>query len=159
MKNRLLIRALCAAGLLLASTSWAQFIVPGSNLVVDGIPPIESALVDKVAAYTDFKPTGIVAWHPAKPGMLIRRRAGNANQLHYLASPGLQPEQITDFPDAVNGATFQPKKGEYILFNKATGGDEVFRIYRMDLASKVVTPVSDEKERAAAPTWNREYGA
>ncbi len=155
MKHRHLMRALCAAGLLLASTSWAQFITPGSNLVVDGIPAIESALADKVAAYTDFKPTGIVAWHPAKPGMLIRRRAGNANQLHYLASPGAEPQQLTDFPDAVNGATFQPKKGEYILFTKSNGGDEVFRIYRMDLATKAVTPVSDEKERAAAPAWTR----
>jgi dipeptidyl aminopeptidase/acylaminoacyl peptidase len=155
MKHRYLGRPLCAVGLLLASTAWAQFITPGSNLVVDGIPPIESALADKVAAYTDFKPTGILAWHPAKPGMLIRRRAGNANQLHFLANPGAEPQQITDFPDAVNGATFQPRRGDYILFTKANGGDEVFRIYRMDLTTKAVTPVSDEKERAAAPAWNR----
>ena len=140
---------------LLCASAHAQFITPGSNLVIDGIPPISDELVAKVQAYTEFKPSGIVAWHPAKPGMLIRKRATNSNQLHYLASPGAVPEQITDFPDAVNGATFQPKKGEYILFNKASGGDEVFRIYRMDLASKTVTPISDEKERAASPTWNR----
>lgn len=133
----------------------AQFIKPGSNLVIDGIPPISEELVAKVHAYTDFKPSGIVAWHPAKPGMLIRKRATNSNQLHYLSAPGAAPEQLTDFPDAVNNASFQPKKGEYILFNKASGGDEVFRIYRMDLASKTVTPISDEKERAGNPVWNR----
>ena len=65
------------------------------------------------------------------------------------------PNSLTDFPDAVGGATFQPKKGEYILFEKGSGGNEVFRIYRMDLATKAVTPISDEKERASAPSWNR----
>ncbi|MEP7154654.1 MAG: S9 family peptidase [Betaproteobacteria bacterium] len=147
-----------AAALLCAfsfGTTYAQNITPGTNLVIDGIPPISNELVAKVQAYTEFKPSAIVAWHPSKPGMLIRKRANNSNQLHFLASPGAVPEQLTDFPDAVNGATFQPKKGEYILFNKATGGDEVFRIYRMDLATKTVTPISDEKERAGAPTWNR----
>ncbi|MEO8101009.1 MAG: prolyl oligopeptidase family serine peptidase [Betaproteobacteria bacterium] len=147
---------------LIASAAWAfaalahaQFVTPGSNLVIDGVPPISNELVAKLQAYTEFKPSAIVAWHPAKPGMLIRKRATNSNQLHYIASPGVAPEQITDFPDAVNAASFQPKKGEYILFTKSNGGDEVFRIYRMDLANKSVTPISDEKERASAPTWNR----
>ena len=147
---------------LIATVTWAlvavahaQFVSPGSNLVIDGVPPIPSELANKLQAYTEFKPSAIVAWHPAKPGMLIRKRATNSNQLHYVVSPGAEPEQLTDFPDAVNAASFQPKKGEYILFTKSSGGDEVFRIYRMDLASKSVTPISDEKERASSPTWNR----
>jgi len=146
-----------AATLAIAAAPLAsgQFLTPGSNLVIDGVPPISNELVAKVQAYTEFKPSAIVAWHPSKPGVLIRKRATNSNQLHYVATPGSVPEQLTDFPDAVSGASFQPKKGEYILFEKSSGGNEVFRIYRMDLATKVVTPVSDEKERAASPSWNR----
>ncbi len=133
----------------------AQYLTPGANLVIEGVPPISTELVNKVQAYTEFKPSSIVAWHPSRPGVLIRRRASNSNQLHYVATPGGVPEQLTDFPDAVGGATFQPRKGEYLLFEKSSGGNEVFRIYRMDLATKAVTPISDEQERAASPSWSR----
>ena len=155
MRKDLIARITGIACIFVCTVGNAQFLTPGSNLVIDGVPPISSELAAKVQAYTEFKPSAIVAWHPAKPGMLIRKRATNSNQLHYLATPGGVAEQITDYPDAVNSATFQPKKGDYILFNKASGGDEVFRIYRMDMATKAVTPISDEKERASTPTWNR----
>ncbi|MEQ1515362.1 MAG: S9 family peptidase [Usitatibacteraceae bacterium] len=138
-----------------ATTAHAQFIKPGDNLVIDGVPPISEELAAKVRAYTDFKPSSIVAWHPTQSALLIRTRLNNTLQLHLVSSPGEKPVPLTDFPDAVSGASFQPKKGEYVLFEKANGGDEVFQIFRMDLATKTVTPISDAKERASAPSWNR----
>jgi dipeptidyl aminopeptidase/acylaminoacyl peptidase len=146
---------LFAALLSAAIAAQAQFLKPGSNLVIDSIPPIPEEMIAKIAPYTEFRPAAMVAWHPAKPGMLVRVRAGNTNQLHYVESPGAKPEQWTDFPDAVSSATFQPKKGEFILFEKGAGGNEVFRIYRMDLATKVVTPISPDGERANFNAWNR----
>ena len=133
-----------------------QFLKPADNLVIDGVPPISEELVAKVQAYTDFKPASIVAWHPAQPALLIRTRLNNTLQLHLVSSPGTKPVPLTDFPDAVSGASFQPKKGEYILFEKANGGDEVFQIFRLDLATKTVTAISDPKLRASAPSWNRQ---
>jgi dipeptidyl aminopeptidase/acylaminoacyl peptidase len=134
----------------------AQYITPAANLVIENIPPIPEALTKKVEAYTQFKPSAIIAWHPTDGSILIRMRLNNSNQLHLVKSPGAKPEPLTDFQDAVSNATFQPKKGEYLLFARATGGDEVFRIYRMDLKSKTVTPISPEGERAGGPAWNRE---
>ncbi len=151
MKQRFLIGVLLAA----AATAHAQFLKPGGNLVIDGIPPIPEDLVAKIAPYTEFKPAAMIAWHPSRPGILVRMRAGNTNQLHYIESPGAKPEQWTDFPDAVSGASFQPRKGEYLLFEKGSGGNEVFRIYRLDLATKMVTPVSPDGERANFNGWNR----
>ncbi len=133
----------------------AQFITPASNLVIENIPPISETLTKKVAAYTQFKPSSIIAWHPLDGSILVRARLNNSNQLQRVASPGAKAEALTDFADAVSNATFQPTKGEYLLFERANGGDEVFRIYRLDVASKIVTPVSPEGERASAPSWNR----
>jgi dipeptidyl aminopeptidase/acylaminoacyl peptidase len=134
----------------------AQFITPTSNLVIENIPPISEALTKKVDAYTQFKSSSIIAWHPTDGSILVRSRLSNSNQLQLVKSPGAKPEPITDFQDAVSNASFQPKKGEYLLFERANGGDEVFRIYRMDLPTKTVTPISPEGERAGAPSWNRE---
>ena len=132
-----------------------QFLKPTDNLVIDGVPPISEELVAKVRAYTDFKPSTIVAWHPAQSALLIRTRLSNTLQLHLVSGPGMKPVPLTDFPDAVSGASFQPTKGDYLLFEKASGGDEVFQIFRLDLATKTVTAISDPKLRASAPSWNK----
>ncbi len=156
MKKSAFLR-LTAAGIFFACSglSYGQFITPTSNLVIENIPPISVALTQKVEAYTQFKPSSIIAWHPQDGSILVRMRLNNSNQLHLVKTPGAKPEPLTDFADAVSNATFQPTKGEYLLFTRATGGDEIFRIYRLDLASKIVTPVSPESERASSPAWNR----
>ena len=140
---------------LAATSAHAQFLKPADNFVIDGLPPISEELVAKVKAYTDFNSSSIVAWHPTQSALLIRSRLKNTQQLHLVSGPGMKPLPITDFADAVSAASFQPKKGDYLLFQKASGGDEVFQIYRLDLASKMVTAISDAKERASAPSWNR----
>ena len=132
----------------------AQFLRPTDNFVIDGVPPISEELVGKVQAYTDFKPSSVVAWHPTLSSMLIRTRINNSMQLHLVSAPGVKPVPVTDFPDGVSGASFQPHKGEYVLFEKARRGNGVLQIYRLDLAAKTLTAISDSKERAGTPTWN-----
>ena len=120
------------------TSAHAQFLKPADNLVIDGVPPISDELVAKVQAYTDFKPSSIVSWHPTQSTLLIRTRLANTLQLHLVSSPGSKPVPITDFPDAVSGASFQPKKGEYILFEKSRSGDEVLQIFRLDLLKVLI---------------------
>src|SRR6185436_2705589 len=48
----------------------------------------------------------------------------------------------TDFPDSVGSAAYQPTTGDYFVFARAEGGNEVFRIYRQDIATKAVTPLT-----------------
>jgi dipeptidyl aminopeptidase/acylaminoacyl peptidase len=151
--KRVRLAAIVVAGTVV-SAAWAQYVAPTANLVVENIPPIPEALVKKVEAYTEFKPSSIVAWHPTEGSVLIRKRHKNSNQLHIVRSPGAAPVALTDFSDAVNNASFQPKRGDYMLFERANGGDEVYRIYRMNLTSKEVVAVSPEGERASAPSWN-----
>ena len=146
---------LVAATVLLISAAQAQFLLPNENLVADGIPPIPSEIAEQVTAFGNFSSASIAAWHPAQNAMLIRTRANSTTQLFMLSKPGARPEPLTDFPDAVAGVTFRPKTGEYLIFQKARGGDEVFQLFRMDLATKFVEPISDANERASVPAWNR----
>ena len=140
---------------LLISSAHAQFLVPNENLVVDGIPPISIETVEKISAFGSFSSASMAAWHPAQNAMLIRALGKSTTQLFMQIKPGASPEPLTDFPDAVAGATFRPKTGDYIIFQKARDNDEAFQLFRMDLAAKVVVPISDANERAGAPVWNR----
>jgi len=146
------------AALLLSQWAYAAdsaFLTPGENLVLDGIPPIPAEFADRVRAFGSFSSAGMVAWHPSGESMLIHTRQKSTTQLFLLAKPGARPEPLTDLADAVSGGTFQPGKGEYVLFQMGSGGDEVYRIYRMDISGGRVEPVSIAGERAAPPTFNR----
>jgi hypothetical protein len=85
-----------------------------------------------------------------------RRRLTATNQVHLVTEPGATPVPLTDYPDAVPGASYQPRAGKYFIFGKAEGGNEVFRGYRQDLATKEVTPFTPEGERVSSLRFSRD---
>ncbi len=150
-------RGLAAALLLVAFATRAEgeFVAPPASLVLDGIPPIPAEIAAKTKPYTEFRPAAMLAWHPERREVLVRTRLGNADQLHRVAEPGAAPEPLTDHPDAVSGGSYEPRSGKWILFERGTGGDEVFRIHRYDVATKEIVALSPEGRRASEPKWNR----
>jgi protease II len=152
------------AFILLASTflacqgAYAQgdVVTPPPALILDSVPSIPSELAAKINPYAEFRPHGLLSWHPQRREVLVRRRLNATTQVHLVTEPGAAPQPLTDFSDAVGNAAYQPTSGSYFLFARASGGDEVFRIYRQDIATKAVTPLSPEGVRASAPVWNRQ---
>ena len=143
---------LCAAAL--AAAAQEEFLTPPKNLVLDGVPPVPAAIAARVAPYTEFKPSGMLDWHPQRREILVRQRLANTNQLHRVDDPGQPPVPITDFPDAVSGGRYEPKSAAYVLLSGSEGGSEVFRIRRHDPATRETVPVSPEGERAGEPQWS-----
>jgi dipeptidyl aminopeptidase/acylaminoacyl peptidase len=144
----------CAAPASTVRPITGEAIVPNSNLFIDGIPPLPKSIQDRVEKYTDFRGFGFVDWHPTSRQMLVSHRTGSVSQLFRVTAPGAKPEQVTDFAERVSNAKFEPKEGKYIVFERAKGGNEVGQIYRMDLASKAVTLLSDENQRHSIGAWN-----
>jgi dipeptidyl aminopeptidase/acylaminoacyl peptidase len=130
-------------------------VAPNANLKVQGIPPIPRALVDEVARYTDFRGHAFVDWHPSRREMLVayRKPGGNTTQIHRLASPNAPPEPLTDFADPVRKASYEPLTGDSIVFERSNGGDEADQIYRMDLATRQVSAVSEPDQRHDIQGW------
>lgn len=148
-------RILPLVAALFAGAALAENITPPTSLVIDGVPPISDELIAKVAPYSDFRAHALVSWHPARREMLVRGRLNATNQIQLVTAPGVKPEPLTDYPDAVNFATFHPTTGDYFVFARAEGGNETFRLYRQDIAAREVTPVSPEGERASSLEWTR----
>ena len=153
---RIRVSALCLL-LLLAPVASAQdkFLVPGDNLIIDGVPNIPQSLADKVARYTDFRPALFADWHPTKPDMLILTRAGDTVQVHHVDKPLATPKQITSEKDSIAGAWYEPREGKYFVFMKGAGGSERFQLYRQDFDTGKTTLLTDGKSRNSAPKWSR----
>jgi dipeptidyl aminopeptidase/acylaminoacyl peptidase len=143
--------------LLLVATRQPTFagdLTPADNLVVDGIPNIPSAIIEGVGRYTEFRSAGFSGWHPKKLEMLISTRFGDVPQIHLVKMPGGARMQLTFFPERVTGASFQPKHGEYFVFQKDVGGGEWFQNYRYDFATGNVTLLTDGKSRNTLGSWS-----
>src|SRR5215213_8018290 len=133
----------------------SRILEPGSNLVIQNLPSIPIELVESVKKYTETKSVSASNWHPVKREILVGKRSGNATQVHLLSTPLGELKQLTNFPDPVNGGTWQPKTGDYFLFFKATGGNEISQLYRYDAASGEITRLTtDDKKRIGGGPWS-----
>jgi dipeptidyl aminopeptidase/acylaminoacyl peptidase len=157
MHNRLI--ALLLAGLLsaCATAPSRRVLEPNSNLLAQGIPPIPMSLVDRVAKYTDFRGHGFVEWHPTNNEMLVaHRKAGdNVPRIYRLERPLGELQQLTDGAEPVTRASWEPRQGRYIVFERSTGGDEADQIYRLDLATRQSTLLTNPDEAHAIVGWVR----
>jgi dipeptidyl aminopeptidase/acylaminoacyl peptidase len=148
---------LTAATLVVVGGAFAQeaFVAPPPALIVDGIPPITASLATTLGRYGEFRPSAMLSWHPQRREILVRRRLDATTQVHAVAGPGNAPRPLTDFSDAVGYAAYQPTTGHYFVFARGEGGNEVFRLYRHDIATQAVTPLTPGGVRVAGIAWNR----
>jgi dipeptidyl aminopeptidase/acylaminoacyl peptidase len=140
----------CAAACASLATLTAQ--VP-DNLVVEGIPPMTAELRRDAGRYLEFRSAGFNSWHPVRREMIVSTRFADSTQLHLVKSPGGARRQLTFFPDPVAGGSFQPKRGDFIVFAQDIGGGEFYQLYRLDLADGRVTLLTDGKSRNSGPAW------
>jgi len=130
-------------------------VAPNPNLRVQGIPPVPVSLVEQVARYTDFRGHDLIEWHPVRRELLVshRRAGGSTLQLFRVAAPMADPEPLTDFGEPVRRATWEPRRGDYLVFARSNGGDEADQLYRLDLDSRQVTLLTDPTRRHAIEAW------
>jgi len=125
----------------------ADVVAPNANLKAEGIPPIPAAIVDKVALYTEFRPTAAVSWHPTARELVVARRAGNVAQLFRVAKPGDAPRQLTDFAEPVRRGTYWPKAPDTLVFARDTGGNEQGQLYRLAPGASEPVLLTDARRR------------
>jgi dipeptidyl aminopeptidase/acylaminoacyl peptidase len=137
-------------------------VTPNANLVVQGIPPVPQSLADAIGRYNDFRGHAFADWHPTQREMLVSHRKAGANtaQIFRVTAPLSEGEQLTEGADPAGRATYEPRTGKYIVFERATGGNEVAQIYRLPLGQPGAQPVllTSPNERHAINTWLRKSG-
>jgi len=160
MHARPLALSLAALAALAAGTVCAQepvFPAPAA-MVLENVPPVPASVAASIGRYNDFKPTAFATWHPKKLEMILVRRHNNTPQLFGIAKPGAPLTLLTDYPEPVRGARYQPRLGNYYIFNKDVGGNEVFRSYRRDAGSAEAVPVTPDGQRVQSTSLSQKSG-
>lgn len=110
-------------------TALAEAVRIAEALELEGIPRFER---HALGSEQDAPSVRFIGWHPQRAEMLVITRSGASPQLHRLRGPNQKPEPLTRGRDAVAGAQWEPAKGEYLVFSRDQGGNEAFRLYRLD---------------------------
>ncbi len=149
------ISAIAALAMGLSGAFAQDIVAPNANLKTDGMPAISKAIADKVSLYTEFRGYSFVQWHPKDGSMLVRHREAGANiaQIYLLHKPGGVIEKISDFPEPIAQASYEPKEGKFLVISKDTGGNEATQVYRMDLTTRETVLLSQADERSTF-NWN-----
>lgn len=164
MTQRILSRAAAATLLALAglgaSAQTAEVLTPPAALVIQGIPAIPKTLAARVAAYTEFRGHGFADWHPTKAEMLVAHRPEGANvtQLFRLESASGKLIPFTSGAEPVGAGHYEPRKGEYVVFERASGGNEVGQLYRQAVAGGEPVQLTPSHERHSAMGWRKKAG-
>ncbi len=146
----LFIVSVLAILIMLPGTGEAQYLVPGDNMMLDGIPPIPITIAEEAGRYGQYRSASFAEWHPVRLEMLVRTRFGNTSQVHKVAAPGAFREQLTFFEEPVGSLSAyvaNGPSGDFFTFVRDVGGGEFYQLYRYDMADGQSTLLTDGTKR------------
>lgn len=94
---------------------------------VENVPAIPAEVSAAVQRYQNYRSAQFQDWL-ADGSMLITTRFGSTAQVHRVAAPGADRQQLTFYDEPVAGAQALPGGNGYLV-TRDTGGDEWFQIY------------------------------
>ncbi len=138
------------------SIGYAEMGFPNTNLITEGLPEISREIVASVQKYTHFRPTLLLDLHPTKRQMLVKTRPEEAQvmQLHMIDDADGMPICLTNFPNAILDALYQPTEGRYCVFSKDMDGNEKYQNYRYDFDTGCITLLTDGQSRNQLGVWS-----
>jgi dipeptidyl aminopeptidase/acylaminoacyl peptidase len=134
-----------------------NFVVPNENLITQNILDIPKELSVKVKKYSESRSANIADVHPNSNEIIITTRFGNTSQLHRVIQPNGARSQITFFEEPVSNATYEPTKGEFLIYSKDIGGNEFGQLFKLDLKTLQSTLLTDGgRSQNGGVTWKKD---
>ena len=134
-----------------------NLVVPNENLITENIAEIPKELGNRVKKYAESRGASLAEIHPAKNEIIISTRFGSTNQFHRVTQPMGARTQITFFDEPVSGASYEPLKGEYLVYSKDVGGNEFGQLYKLDLKTLQSTLLTDGgRSQNGGVTWRKD---
>ena len=129
---------------------------PPENIVIDGVPEIDPAMVDTVARYQQGRSATFASWHPVERHMLINTRFASTSQIHLVTDVGGARRQLTFANEPALGGNFRPVTGDYFTYAADAGGNENYQIYLYEIASGNTIRITDGKSRNGGGKWSHD---
>jgi dipeptidyl aminopeptidase/acylaminoacyl peptidase len=154
VRRVLVLLACAAAGGIVQGQSLPR--LQADNLVLDGVPPLDTALAARLARFTSSREASFLDWLP-DGSMLVSTRFGDAPQVHRVATPLGMREQLTYTSEPISVAAVpQLATADGFAFLQDSGGDENSQLYYLHLPDHGVRLLTDGKSMHGSPVWSRD---
>jgi dipeptidyl aminopeptidase/acylaminoacyl peptidase len=121
-------------------------------LIADGIPAVPLELAQRTRPYMEYRTASFSGWNARDRSMLITTRFGDTNQLHRVAAPMGDRQQLSFEAEPVNGR-WSPT-GDMLVATRDIGGNEFFQIYT--LAGGRLNLLTDGRSRNEFNGWSHD---
>ncbi len=155
-------RILAAASLLcVAAGSRAAQLPPDSfypqrtDLVLQGVGPVDAALAARLARYTSGRDASFVDWLP-DGSMLVSTRFADVAEIHRVAAPLGMREQLTYYTEPVAVAAAPPQGATGFAFLEDDGGDENAQVFYYRLADHSARALTPGTARHGGLVWSKD---
>jgi dipeptidyl aminopeptidase/acylaminoacyl peptidase len=151
-----------AGGAAVAADGSAERIerIERGSLVLENVVEGSPAKLTRLAPYSNVRSAQFAAWRPDGRGMLVLTRFGQTAQIHSVASPGAARFQLTFFDEPVGAVVASPNpEVDAIVFSRDVGGNEMFQLRWMDLASGDLRQLTKDGTRNIQPVFRHDGGA
>lgn len=129
--------------------------IQNGNIATENVPAVDAALGERLSAYLAARSASLLGWTPDGKGILITTRFGETSQLHLVAGPMMDRQQLTFAAEPITSAEFSPAKGSTdLVYTWDKGGSEYFQFFHLDIATGKTTLVTDGKSRNQGLVWN-----
>lgn len=122
------------------------------NLVMENIPEIPAAVVERLQQYSNIRSAGFSDFAP-DGGIYITTRFGETTQIHHVAEPMGMRRQVTFYDERTSGATVRPGAGQFV-FTKDIGGDEFYQGFLFDPQTAQTVRFTEAGTRNGALGWS-----
>jgi dipeptidyl aminopeptidase/acylaminoacyl peptidase len=134
-----------------------NIVLPNENLIAENIPSIEKELEIKVKKYTESRGAVLRDVHPLRNEIIVSTRFGSTPQLHKVTKPLGSRKQITFFEEPINTCSFEPLKGDYLIYSRDVGGNEFGQLYKLDIKTSQSTLLTDGgRTQNSNVTWKKD---
>ena len=134
-----------------------SIVVPNENLITENIAEIPKELSNEVKKYSESRSASLGDIHPLTNEIIINTRFGSTPQLHRVSKSMGARTQITFFDEPVSATSFEPLKGEYLVYSKDIGGNEFGQLFKLDLKTLQSTLLTDGgKSQNGGITWRKD---
>ena len=156
MNGKLLLTILCAATATLVSGMSAAAVEERGTLVLDNIPSVDTPLTTRLDDYMSSRGASFVDWLP-DGAMLVSTRFADVDQLHRVAMPLGDREQLTFYREPVTVARApQSAVATGFAFLRDTGGNENAQVYWYEFATHAVRPLTNGKGLNGGLVWSHD---
>ncbi len=146
---------LLLAPLTVAGSEVSQWAANGGQLILQDVPEIPPALVNRLNQYQNVRSANFIDWTKDGKGLYIRTRFGDISQVHRVHTAGGARQQLTWFQEPL-GRVLRRENGEELAITMDQGGGELDQIFLFDPKTATTTRVTDGQSRNRLVRWSED---